>query len=454
MSARARAYASVVAAFTLAAALAGCGSGDLQRDASRAPGSASAAVSAAASVGSTMPSTIDAPTDPAASNFSVTPAVSAPDVTLVDVEHGVAVVAVTPPGSGFESTPSRLWLSTDMTHWRDVTPPATRLPTEGGLYASFDAASFLNPSTGWVTSWNVGNLAVTIYRTCDGGNTWTAVAGGEKGMHAGDAQWIQLVTPTLAFAENIQATAPGMTLKVSTDAGASWRTIYTGPPATPAGTPLSGPFELPMVFTSATRGFATTGVPAAEFDATGDFFTTADGGVHWTRQAPPAAAPASCPAGGEAGVQCLFTLPTFADDRTHAVLASEIITGTKISITFDTSRDAGTSWQPAASVDLHLPAVPSNSYPKTGALIATPTDHTWWITAATGAGVATQVSTDAGQHWSIADSTEPLGAPTDLQALDARHALLTTDITTSDGTTTALYATSDTGHHWQRIFAN
>ncbi|MGH8889867.1 MAG: hypothetical protein ACRDV3_08950 [Acidothermaceae bacterium] len=447
-SARTRAYTSVATAFALAVTLAGCGAGDRPRTASTA-----AAVSAVPSVVLTMPPTpIGSPPDPAASNFSVRPAVSAPDVTLVDVEHGVGVVGVAPAGGGFQdSKPSTLWLSTDLTHWRDATPPPTRQPTEGGVYPTFDTASFLSPSTGWVTTWDVGDLAVVIYRTSDGGKTWSEVAGGGHGDHGGDAEWIQLVTPRLAFAENVEATAADMALQVSTDAGASWRTIYIGPPPAASGMPPSGPFELPMMFTSATRGFAATGVPAAEFGVAGGFFTTDDGGVHWTEEAPPPAGSARCPSGENTAVQCLFTLPTFADP-THAVLASETVTGTKVSIGFDTSSDAGVSWQAGASVDLQLPAVPANSYPQTGAQIATPTDRTWWIASATGAGVTTQVSTDAGQHWSVADSAEPLGASTGLQALDAGRALLTTDITTSNGTTRALYATSDAGHHWQRLF--
>jgi hypothetical protein len=376
-------------------------------------------------------------------------------VSLVDVEHGVAVVGVAGTGSGTQSQqPSTLWLSTDLSHWRNVTPPGAREPFEGGSYVTFDQASFLNPSTGWVTTWNGWNLAVTIYRTADGGKSWTSTPGGAHSFHAGDADWIQLLSPTLAFSETVTPVAPRMYLRVTTDAGALWRTVYTGP-SFDNGNPPPNPFLLPMVFTSQLRGFAATAIPPADFEvAQGEgFFQTTDGGVSWTPLTPPRAPSSACPPPTDRPVECLFALPSFSDS-THAVLASEVVDGARATVGFDSTADGGSTWQLTTTVDVPIPLVPADSYPKTYALVATPSRRTWWIASANGKGVTTRVSSDAGVHWSVVNSSDVLGAPFSVGALDSTHALLNTGITTSVGVTSAVYVTSDGGRSWKTLFGS
>jgi hypothetical protein len=351
------------------------------------------------------------------------PAISAPTVTLLDAGHGVELASVSAAGGGDQGTaPSTLWLSTDTLHWRDVTPSAARQPVAPNLYPIFDSASFLSATSGWVADWNVGNLGVTIYGTSDGGRTWRVLSGAGHGDHAGDAYRIQLVTPSTAFAETVAAAAPNMSLAVTTDAAKTWRTVYTGPPVHADSEPAAGPFELPMRFTSPTRGFAATAIPPAETQVEDGFFSTADGGADWTRLALPS-------------------------------LATELITGADAEVGFDTSADAGASWQVAATVRIQLPAVATNAYPKPYALVSTPGARTWWIASSSDREVTTRVTDDAGQHWSDVQSASPSGEPVSLAAIDTDHALLGTSITTSNGTTGALYVTSDGGHGWQRLFA-
>ncbi len=443
--------AGVIGAFATIAVLVGCGSG-------ARPGSAAAtspiASAAASSVAPAVASPIASWPNPAASNFSVPPAVSVPTVTMLDVEHGVAVVGVSPVGGGDATEqPPTLWLSTDLNHWHDVTPPATRRALEGGLYAVFDQASFLSPTTGWVTTWNVGNLGVTIYRTADGGKSWTvAPAGSGHGDHAGDADWIQLLSPTVAFDENIEAAASSMSLAVTTNAGASWHTLYTGPPATSTPTPTA--YEAPMLFVTQLRGFAASAIPPAEGQIDQGFFESTDGGLSWTLEKPPLAPSTTmCPSDNFGAVECLFALPSFSD-ATHAVLASEVVDGARATVGFDVTADGGSTWQQTTSVDVQIPLVPAGSYPRTYALVATPSSRDWWIVSATGAGATTRVSSDAGQHWALADSSQVLGSPAKLEALDATHALLVTEIITSNGGTTALYSTADGGRSWKTLFGS
>ena len=368
----------------------------------------------------------------------------------MDVEHGVAVVGMAGAGDGKPT----LWLSTDLEHWRDVTPPAARKTFEGGFFADFDQASFISPTTGWVTTWNGWNLAVTIYRTADGGRSWTSAPGGAHSFHAGDAEWIQLLSPTLAFSETVTPVAPRMYLRITTDAGASWRTLYTGP-SFDNGNPPPNPFLLPMVFTSQLRGFAATAIPPSDFEvAQGEgFFQTTDGGVSWTLLTPPRAPSSACPPSDDSAIECLFALPAFSDAN-HAVLATEVVDGAHATVGFDITTDGGSSWRLTTSVDVPIPVVPADSYPKSYALVSTPSSRNWWIASPNAQGVTTRISSDAGQHWSVADSADVLGAPEHLDALDATHALLTTDIITSEGATSALYVTNDGGRSWETLFGS
>ncbi|HEY0870749.1 MAG TPA: hypothetical protein VGD55_10160, partial [Acidothermaceae bacterium] len=308
---------------------------------------------------------------PAGSELGIPQAEMESDAEVLYAQNGVTLVAITPGCCGSqEGKPSTLWMTTDLRHWRDVTPPGSRkLVNAGyfpGMYAGFDEASFLNPTTGWVTTWNSGNLAVIAYRTSDGGKTWTSVGMSGHGDHAGDADWIQLLTPKVAFDENVAATAPNFSLAMTSDAGRSWHDIYRWPSPTNDLAPPPMPFAMPIFFVTATRGFAASGIPPAEGDVTGDFFATSDGGVTWSRLTPPSIKNGACPAVQTypLTVQCLVSLPRFADS-TNGVLATEVIDGANASVGFDVTRDAGTSWHLATSVDVALPVFPSGGYPTT-----------------------------------------------------------------------------------------
>ncbi|HEY0871093.1 MAG TPA: hypothetical protein VGD55_11890, partial [Acidothermaceae bacterium] len=277
----------------------------------------------------------------------------------------------------------------------------------------------------------------------DGGRTWTtAPEGSGHGDHAGDADWIQLLSPTVAFDENIEATASNMSLRVTTNAGASWQTLYTGPPA--ASTPTPSAYEAPMLFVSQLRGFAVSGIPPAESQIDQGFFETSDGGVSWAVEKPPPARSTTCPSDNLGTVECLFSLPSFSDAN-HAVLASEVVDGAHATVGFDVTGDGGSTWRQRTTVDVPIPLVPAGSYPGTYALVATPSSRDWWIVSATGTGVTTRITSNAGQDWAITNSPRVLGSPGKLEALDATHALLMTQLITSDGGTSALYVTSDGG---------
>jgi hypothetical protein len=121
------------------------------------------------------------------------------------------------------------------------------------------------------------------------------------------------VTPRLVFSETLEPTGPGMDLQATADAGRSWHTVYPGPSPRQPGRPPAGPFEMPVVFVSASRGFAADGIPPADpVSGPGQcgFFASTDGGRHWARELPPPGnRPAARAAPPDHSASCLFGLP-------------------------------------------------------------------------------------------------------------------------------------------------
>lgn len=107
--------------------------------------------------------------------------------------RGMVILGIAPVVAGSLGTrPSGLYVSTDGMHWRHITPSQSQ-PTNGS-YGFFEQASFLDPTTGWVTSWNPGTTKTTIFRTTNSGRSWTEISGGFRSANAGAASLIDLGT--------------------------------------------------------------------------------------------------------------------------------------------------------------------------------------------------------------------------------------------------------------------
>jgi photosystem II stability/assembly factor-like uncharacterized protein len=155
--------------------------------------------------------------------------------------------------------------------WQTITPPALAGPSEpihgrhalGGVY-------FLNRRQGWAAS-GVAELPSrwSIYRTGNGGATWKrARIIGDPVAPGVDSIAFSFVDPRHGYAE-LEPIALGVItsaeLYATDDGGRTWR---------PHGrTAVSGEFE----FTSRRRGWVVSSKLA------GEFFTTGDGGRHWSR---------------------------------------------------------------------------------------------------------------------------------------------------------------------------
>ena len=404
--------------------------------------------------GSVNPATT---TPPATTATTLPPETASPWPSLAYARPGVALVGVSPIGNGSQGgRPSQLYLSNDLVHWRLVTPPESQVPDSSG-YQIFEHASFLNASSGWVTTWNPGTLGGTIYRTIDGGQSWTSVPGGGHGAHAGAAFWSQLLSPTTAFGEAVDPAAPQTSLVVTTDAGLTWHPVYNGPLPTTAGQPPQGPFEMPMVFADALHGFAGLGIPPAEFDpGDGEFFMTSDGGSIWVRESPPLPHSAfACPTERYSGspTTCLFSTPTF-DDPARGVLPAAVVSGAQASVAFDVTTDGGLHWtlrsQRSVTVTPNTTQAIAQGplgYP----LVSVASASTWWLLGWSSVGVTTQVSADAGAGWAQATAAPLPGVPVALDAVDATRALLTVTDVTPDGSTTQVLTTADGGQEWHPV---
>ena len=375
---------------------------------------------------------------------------------LVFQGPGVLLVAVIPGGYPNEGrVPSRLFLTTDGTHWTDVTPPQT---SDNGTYPVFEHASFINSSTGWVSAWNLGTTGVTIFRTSDQGKSWTAIAAGRHSQAAGATELIDLVGPHTAFAEYLEPTGPGESLAVTTDAGGSWRTVYRGPKPTPAGQQPSGPDFGQIAFNGPANGFAAGGLPPIEPFATGpQFFHTTDGGSTWTPESPPLPEPASdCPGllSPQSAAGCAYSLPSF-EDPAHGVLAAVAAKSGLARIAFDTTGDGGASWKETASVSVTVPVA---AYPPgigglpALPLVSMPASGTWWVLGWDGTTLISRVTTNGGSSWKNASALLPFhGTPMGFGALDGSHAVVMIATPTSTQPVISMLVTSDGGQSWHQL---
>jgi photosystem II stability/assembly factor-like uncharacterized protein len=380
-------------------------------------------------------------------------AAAAPWPSLIYTGPGVGLVGISPVGNGNQGArPSQLYLSTDLVHWTNVTPPESQTE-QNGAYGWFEHASFLNATTGWVTTWSPETTNVTIYRTSDGGKTWSAVSGGSHSGAGGATVLIQLLSPATAFKETLEPTGPAMSLQVSADSGQTWTTVYGGPPPVVAGSQSAdqGPFEMPMVFASASQGFASQGIPPIEPALGGEpyLFSTSDGGSTWIPQSPPLPGPAdACGPGGGPTVSCLFAAPSLSDPE-HGVLPATVVSGAQAAVAFDVTADGGLHWTMAS--ERSVPLTPTSSPSFDDPLVSVASASTWWLLGWTSTGAATQVSTDAGAEWTETTAPLPAGVPVTLDALGPTDALLGVAQETPSGGITKLLVTTDSGRTWKPV---
>ncbi len=161
--------------------------------------------------------------------------------------------------------------------WADVTPgprskSATRLPVV--------AESFLDATHAWVATGGEGG-PVTIFRTADGGRTWTPA----KQQLAGSGLQLSFIDATTGFALVHLGVAMGseaVAIMATTDGGANWKVRYqTDPQGVGGGLPFGG-LKTGFGFRDAEVGWV-TGYRSVEGRAY--LYGTTDGGSTWQQVA-------------------------------------------------------------------------------------------------------------------------------------------------------------------------
>jgi hypothetical protein len=381
-----------------------------------------------------------------------------PDVTVVDVRPGLGVVGLSRDCCGYQgSRPPRLLITQNMRTWRDITPAQARRPDPGHGYPFFESASFISPVVGWVESWNPGTVKVTIYRTVDGGASWTASAAGTHTASAGGITVVDALSASTAYRETLEPTGPGEDLAVTQDGGVHWQSVYNGPSPTTGHRPLDGPFEMEPTFLSSTTGFASDGLPQADpvsGPAHGDLFMTVDGGRRWARLHLPRVQPCrssdypvttSCPVG----------LPSFSGPE-QGVVPYVSRTPRAVIVGFDTSNDDGRTWVIGPHLHFRMPRlgvesfddyVHSGTYP----LVSVASADVWWVAEPERSGTTIWRTSDAGGTWSVEHGVRLNGQPEWLQTTSTSDAWLTELVGRPNHQHDLLFLTSDGGRDWHRV---
>jgi hypothetical protein len=225
---------------------------------------------------------IEATTSPTSTTTTLTTttevASSGPQVTLAYAGSGVGIVGIETQPEG--AAAPHLFLTHDFEHFTDVTPPAL-LAGPVSDYGAFEQAFFLNPEDGWVSTFNGAAAQVVVYRTTDGGLSWTTVAGTNHTANAGAVAYLQFLSPSFGYLDNLQPTGPAADLSVTYNGGNSWQHIAAGP----------GPSQLPVgraVFVDASHAVAVANALGCAGTSTSNIWTSSDGGMSWASAVLPA----------------------------------------------------------------------------------------------------------------------------------------------------------------------
>jgi len=210
---------------------------------------------------------------------------NAGDTAAAAATPALTAIHMTDAARGWGITASAVWRTADGGRtWTNVLTPAGHPPAGVPL-----AAGLLGPDTAWVVASDGG--AVTVYRTTDGGQAWThtsvAIANPDPALSADPVEqprFVTFVDPTHGWLWVSVGPAMGGeagTLLATSDGGAHWTAVSV---AAPQGVPTEVPYlgiKSGVTFTSTTRGWFTV---QATIRAPASLYATHDGGHHWTRQ--------------------------------------------------------------------------------------------------------------------------------------------------------------------------
>lgn len=363
--------------------------------------------------------------------------------------HGVGVIATYDLNTGC----SEVYISTNMIHWRNITPPLKKpAGIANGQCAYFwSSASFISPQEGWLLARNGGSTETILRRTLNGGRTWSAQPGGSTGSNGG-AEAISFVNSALGWRQQFGTGSNGnYSLERTVNGGATW--------ALRSHDPHGSCVVAHDVFASASLGFAYV-TPAPATNAT-HLWRTTDGGVNWSLMTLARPTTVSSTALG------LYGAPAFSGRE--GVVPVDYPDATGQAIYFYETHDGGRHWsldrarpRVAATGELHINARSAAAQPCFGGdstpvasghvvVIASAGPTTWWILQPGGRGegsiqvVALNARPVASATLRDLPSTRNVTA---LAALNARDALVTLPHPYGYQST---YETSNGGSSWKRV---
>lgn len=219
-----------------------------------------------------------------------------------------------------------VWTHDNGQQWTSITP------LDLGTHR-IQRVFFRTGREGWILASSDTSGELTVWRTQDGGASWTNHAlvslrdgGSPVSMDFADGEhgWVMVRLPSSAnFSDGL--------LLATTDGGQSWKALPNPP--------IGGTIH----FTSLANGWLVGG-PAGE-----QLYATRDGGQHWERQV------VSPPATVDSGSSAIYQLPKFRADAKGVLPVLFSSPKSSLLATYVTS-DAGATWRSKALVPLPAPS--------------------------------------------------------------------------------------------------
>jgi len=314
-------------------------------------------------------------------------------VTVAYLRPGLGVVGLVNAPTPYHV---ELELTTDFSHWRNITPPIPGSDQYGGIDVLRNV-SFPTPSDGWVVAGL--STGLELYRTTDGGTSWQDEGSVTSGGSAGD-ELVDFLDASHGWREVIAPTAGMVSLAVTNSGGKTWNSIVN-----PGRWPSAGVLS----FSGGSNGFLADTLPPSRdlpseqpISAFSPLWETTDSGQRWHT------ATVRLPA-GFSEAQSYKGLPTFTN-AADGVLPVVLFQQDTISVAFFATSNGGDSWSYLSLVRLGSTADTGLSLSDELPSAAVAGLTTWWVVSAIrpNGHPMVHVTNDAGKSWS---SDSPVGIP-------------------------------------------